>query len=1434
MAILCENPTPARRKFGFPEGFIQSIKGAVGLPTSTGDIRNIARRLGVDDTRTLNIKDTKGKKIFTKGLKDIEEWDIRKSPDGIPNDVVVSVPSPDGRMGFFISNKKTTFAPTKWTMQDGRIRPNPDWDAVGVNKTLRTDGSLQRYKMNDDGNFIATDGDGVFLNIQNPSRQFEGLDNDYIIRHNIDAIEMPDGSFRLIHEPSQVVRNTDTIAQKPNKGALEKATIETVPSEAQVEEAIKKLGIPARVSAAIAGGVVGSLIDEDKEYGGTFWGGALAFAMTSPKFRGAIRGGHNRYKDGGLDNVILGTYRAEKQAKFVKKAQDTGYTGDTYEGAQTYMEQIGNVIERDRSNGKNPTRSVLDSDWFQSGKGLMEKLGSVTAKKLGLVFTDFDNVRAAVYARLTKYQNQAFGGRGKKEAEQIQIDTVRRVYNDPDMTNEEAIEAFGRSTGRIATFGSHIDPQGRFVWDEDMVAANKVYENQSLRQLDEAILRDENAIKVYESERAFYKSWADEILVDIERSINNSIDMWVKAEHKGLARMIRDAARNDNLTPDQLENVLLTSDPALHRQWQKAMYDSDALEGEAAMYAFRRVIDLSDKYVNHHSLKDSYVPQGLDHQRMFNMKQEFINNPKKFDPDYDGQPISSMSAEEQTKIWDRYVSGQMLNLRTDKWTVMSLNRNSSATDTKYFGSRADAIKELDLMRNRISDSTHMDLLDADLSVGRIDDYIKEINTSDGKVRFFIEVPDRYKQQDVNLFESYNIDTIATTYRNMVNRQVQYTSDHFDHARKHVLPQDFLINGIEDRAMRYSNDIGIKLHNLKNRMYDIAEFETEWINPIRREVNWESSAYEVEQLGRVKDWYSTIQGLRKDVRVGQDMSEPERIAYWKSKAKNDSLLTALANFSVQPYLHGTTLYALFQPALFGSFFAGFKNTGKAYGHFFSNPQDLKNVTDKMMDFMTIRETFTAFSPEYKAQTRKELLGDVLTPMQMKTVNLSEKMVDFSASFSLVKPLVNNLAPYTGTRLEDMGLFRLMAGNLLDVSGAEAGLVTYATMRRVDELVQAIHKMNTEGLQRIDIDGRMNTLTEAKRELELLGIDKRALNEFVANKTQFNQFIERELLKGTPVEMSDQMYSQIAKLMNNVVSSYHSRNKFINPMNWVDNEYGKMLSRFSRYAQNFSIQTTKMRIYQPMKDWNDKYSNYMKQDANFFKLGVWASTGNDAQFKRVFGDQWEQAYNDFPVEAVHNFLRVFGALGIGHAMYISRGAAIDLAAIAGNELLGNDDYDAWRNVNKRIHLYNDPDTGEAVNFTNIFSNDITGYSIMKSMQSAFGMAIDVGFAGRWGQLVLDESRWIGRGGILGFVPAGSQVQGLMETFSNLLHYTDGDDFPKKAARELMRTTLQNAPNLGTYYDLQRAIESAVFEKPMHRNKVFMDMETNTQFKPASYGF
>src|SRR5690625_4984406 len=483
-AQSCIPPDPSRAKYGFATPVVEAVKRYLGRTPTTGDMRNVLRNLGVDDARALDLKRAgSNKKFFGRNIDEIKEWNQNKG--SVPSQTIVKKAMPDGSVRHYMSRQKTSLEPTRWVESDGKIMPNPDWDMVGENVTFG-DGIPQLYVRTGKATYRRAEAgeDGVFLNIQRPHRG-ENLSRDQILDMEVDAFEISPGNYRLVHESTQAI-DPQRVAERQSRDAFFKYSEKANPSQRELDEIADEAGIGRPIGYTLGGAMLGGALDDEGNEG-AWLGGALGAMLGSRRMRSVVKKSFTGRKSKDLDQHAIDIDNLEAEQALNREIVGEGYAGrlDDVEEKKRFIDHVLTPIKAAREGGRGIANLILNNPVLGSGFSVfMQAKNSPTAKKLYGIMERSAAAPNAMYRRYSENLVEQFGERGWREASARQVNEIRRIMGDESISEEEALDRFGETIFRAITYRADVE-DGVLRYDS---RGNRVYANDDLRQMDEAIM----------------------------------------------------------------------------------------------------------------------------------------------------------------------------------------------------------------------------------------------------------------------------------------------------------------------------------------------------------------------------------------------------------------------------------------------------------------------------------------------------------------------------------------------------------------------------------------------------------------------------------------------------------------------------------------------------------------------------------------------------------------------------------------------------------------------------------------------------------------------------------------------------------------------------------------------------------------------------------
>lgn len=239
------------------------LTSVLGKTPSVKEATNFFKNFGVDSLELFKRRFKKGKKLVRflgDNIGPVKEYTAGTK---IKKNIIVKVKELTGEDSYYIANKATELPPSRWIEStDGNLLPNPDWNAINVNRTIEANnGALQAYKQTPDGLWEKAtfqDENQHFLNIQKAINATDEVsDMSMIPRHevianNYDAmVIMRDGKehYQLVHESQAIATNKAvtennyaSVTKKPRgKKPSEKEGVKKILDETKEEANLRRL-----------------------------------------------------------------------------------------------------------------------------------------------------------------------------------------------------------------------------------------------------------------------------------------------------------------------------------------------------------------------------------------------------------------------------------------------------------------------------------------------------------------------------------------------------------------------------------------------------------------------------------------------------------------------------------------------------------------------------------------------------------------------------------------------------------------------------------------------------------------------------------------------------------------------------------------------------------------------------------------------------------------------------------------------------------------------------------------------------------------------------------------------------------------------------------------------------------------------------------------
>lgn len=1386
--MACQLPSEVRRDKGFGENFLKSIrKNITEAKVSLDELRSLVKNVGIDDPRALELRSGK-EHIFGKNLKEIEEWNPSKGD--IPKDVLVKMRDKDGNIEHFISERKTDMKPSKFIIQDnGRVAKNPDWTYVGKNETVDQTGALKRFSMQSDGTYKVTNtsSDDTILKI---GKSYDGTkgkipSNQALAKDGYDAVKLGNNHFRLLDAGNQVVDPERAFIAEEPFTAIKKEVQQTTKDDIdhqKIAKELETLGIGKRTALTVAGALAGEVYDNwTGSDSGAWVGGALGLALGMPSVRNKL----STIIKGSEDSFEATARTLDEAEKQIKKAQDLkqeGFKGDIRnEQEVNAWQKFKNSINQAKENGKSAWKDIFDNDFVTPMVRLFKNLGINEGNELFKKLYRTESAHNIFMGDFIDALDKRFKNMTLDQFKAKQADVLREYAQKAglkgEFSDESLVNSFGESVFRIITHEGELDNAGKYVFNDESHAAKKAYENKDLLKRDEFILKHPEGQKIVETTREAFDGMGDRLINTYEEAIQKLRD----GELSRTSGLVFKDFYNSGLSMKQYKDTLKAGE--FKDLFDKAVKDD----------VFNEAVQFREKQLKIQNLKGRYVPQAVDPDRLAYRKNLWWKA-------HEGTEGYKTDADLE-KGWAKHMQQRTIAHNTEGY--QALDMSGTNVETKHYRKFKTAINDLkNTLVHRIQDDEVRKKLIKALDAE--DPLITDKIIGKTKKGWYIKnPPEDIIGKDYNIIADINKDNLGQAQRQYINTVMVKQSNHLDNVRNYILPPEILESDINKLFDQYARDVGVKAHLIESELGTERQLQKK-LDGIAKALKKKGIGdTEISQkMGRIRSWYAQMSHTSNSIEVG--MSKAEIMARRETSKKNSKLYKILMNLSALRFMWFTPFYSWATPFIQHPYSTSFRNIASSYKDIFMNPEQLKSVEDHLYKTGALKKILSSVSTY--SQTGEQTLGTVGGGDWLHWTNkLAERGINFSANFSPTKSALKRM----GVDYRKGGLLRLFYGDIYDVSGAEASTVIMSTFKELQDMVEAGVKLLDNPELTEAVGGRKKfRIGDIRRKLENLGVEDP--DSFIRKSNDVTNDVKSEVsnISGYYNKITGQdsysidgdLRGEYDRIIEHTLGGYFGRTKTTRPLKWLDNGLGRMLSQFSVYSQNFGVHTVEERIYRPLKDWADRYP--IQNDTPLYKVMWDAKRGNDEALKKAFGDQWKQAVNDFPVDAVDNALKVTPvAMGVGGAMMASRDAVIDLIDMATNEAIGNDDYDSWKRTKR--------DYGDAGKY---FDDDEIGWDTAKLFTNALGLATNLGFFQRIPQ-VLYQSRY--QGGIAETNPVTSMLNDNFNYMGKWYNYNT-DNIGEKAPRDFYDWFSGQVPILPTFSGVQDTIGDLIFNQPKNRGK------------------
>lgn len=1426
-------------KTGLGESFMKHLNKFAGYARlSKNTARKFAKMLGVDNTN--------GYKTFGKNLKGVTEFNPKKVGDkGLKANTVVKRKDQNGVNEHFINTRKVKGedSPSVWVHDtNGGLMFNPKWRRIGVNETLDDDGTLPLFtRVEKDGEVLyrrAEPGEeGVMLNVQKSSTK--ELSDDELIASGVDATRKEiDGQahYKLVNEGQQTI-DPNKLKERTSKiYNASSTTTKNITNEMEKEttnliaENLKQSGLGSSVALGLAGAIVDNILGiapggEDGFGVGLFGvaGALLGSRRVRTSVNKLVNGFESKPVKDVFDNSASSQIKTERALKKKKEAAHYGVDIDPFNEKEVRQwEQVKDTIKNAREGTQIGWNTFRRNKFFTSKFSFLKNLGSPTGLKflkalqtMNLTLNRigsqpvrrfYGNIEALKgeisperYNRLMGQQTrdpyQVFSEEGGPEL-------IKRFFPDREIKDQAARENFNLAFNRIQHTGAEL-VDGEIVSTPNPTVTRQ-YESpvgDLYREMDRKLLED----PVFNAFKDAHRDWFSNVKDQWMEQIDLRIERLFASTYKELDKKMGESFRE------------MLSSKQSYGLWKGTLSDNEQRTIQALRKnneAIDRMIELHNTKTKFTDLDRNYLPQITSVERTRVAFREFIDaNPSMKIKNADGEEISLKNAtkDQQKEAFDKHMTQRTYEMNMDPKSRKQLQKydpESGQYGLKFYDSRSKARSELNQMSNYLLAKNDKKLRE----IGRRmqespDDFIrtkKEPVLKNGEpvldvngdtrmiTKRFLEQPD---ELDVNVFEipmdnfKTNISSYRGYYDDLINNDLVRNSNFLERPRINNLPHEILEIDPQALKNKYTMDVGKRLHNAKNDMFDMMELKANYLDDVVAEASSKGHSPQAVQRDLV-NLYNSMNNI-----INKTGSELQREVKFRQQVD----LFKRGLFSVFGYGFGN--YNMFEWAVVGPMISSFSQVGKAFKGFLTDKQELENA-EKFMHMMGIlRKEIGAVNPDFEKYGL--LAGDDLLNFASNKVNKGANTV---ANFSFTKTIGGKAFGYD---VENWGLGRLLTDSFMGSNSVSSTINAKAALgdaHYYSSIARKLRQLPEDGPKVVEHKGKRYTEGDVNRKLEQLGVTEDIRDRFIQNADNVEGFFKNDNFDiGTILrdEMPDHV-DDIFRIMQTATENFHGTNKMYRPEGW-DGPMGQALSTYSTYPFNFALQNVQRRIRQPMKEWQNQYGEQLKGGAgkvNMMKVLHNLSKGNTQALRNMGLNN--EAISNIPIDAYQSILKLMGStMGVSVAGYMTIDAMNDVVSYPLKEVTGQEQ---WTRLKGRNVLNPGAPKEDQITWSNI-DEDFGLDTFMTMVHHVLGLSARSGTFGRYGDII-SQNQSLARQGVLSLTPmTGIADQTLRDLFS--VTTKPVTETPKEMTNFTQKFFINNTPILGgnTFGELRKGIYEQV---------------------------
>ena len=1388
-------------------GFVGRITNAFNIPseglTFKQKLFRIVTKLGVNDERVLKTKDPNSKSRIV-GINQKAPSEYKVTNRDIPQGTVVSVVNEDGTINYFMANTavKATDVnyPTRFVESDSGATLNPNWSQVNQNQTIGPDGLPQLYVRDTDGGVTgsyrpALEGEkGVFLNVQN------AYDIDLNTKGTIisqrDAAEQGYDAFVFNDNGVKHYTIFDHVNQAVEPRHLLDEVIRTGYNPADMAS----MGAWALAFGA-AGAGLGTMADEEFMSAGGGLGGIVGAILGRRKLRP-----NPRFSSVSNKKVPKGNFPDESTAAqgSLRDNADLAAEHRMY-GLNTNTNNPIEVAENSAiiaSMNKAISAGTPIFEWFktsrftQAGRQLMDKYGGPSAKKLGKALYDIDtaqNLRlnkfyTALDAKLGEGAHRWIGG---FDEETPFITKAKEFFTSQgiELNNQQAYEQWNESVTRIRTASAKMQ-NGTFTFDPNAQSVLDAWNrNPKLKQFDEFFINQKEFQDLNSAiNESFFFPAKGEHFETIQKHINNELADIKRiadaTENPRIAELANEWA-GTRLSYGKFIKELSPEDAKLFKRAKKGT--------KGVSFPFKRLSKLQSDKSKFVDQGDSYLPMTRDAAKLKKVYNRHVSEYLKQNPTANNKDASNYANQMMMDEFARVNQGRFDGVKNKVY-----DPETGEISEQIFSSKKRAKEELTAILKDFDNELK------NYSLDNTDSFIKQlpdkVNRRGKAVKqFVITVPENAPEPVKQALKEFQDKQLEQFFSNLWAGNIIRNSNHLTQPVKFELPLEWRVNNIDEQIKRYARDVTPMLEMRKIGILEESDIERLFLagpNGIR--TNLEKSGFSADKIeylvSRIKNNYGMQNNIITHLR---NANSPEEQNQMLQQYINSQRMSA----TVRNVLQGQNAYFIAMLDTFQAFI---------YSPILSSGRAVREVSGAMLrdsDYLKKMEQFASvnglvarkletFKPQFRLDGVDDFTGtDWSTGLGQAAYIGSSKLADFSANMSFTKYAMKGVNRLTGglikADINDLGIFRLGFDDFYGVNSVSttinmtAALNEAAHISRIWKKFQLPENANVstiENLSRQDIIDKFANfgITDIDNPVD-------RINRFVRNQDDIDNFLAREGDLDLDLQTRNpEAWDDLATIAQYSTDAYHGKNRMNRPETW-SSPVGKVLSQYSVYSFNLSMQTFNRRIADPIRTFNSRIENgdfgdTRTYDGNWYNVIYHARRNNtDKLHSMGLTDEMIQAIPAQQFDAMYRTLWL--AVGT-NAVLFGRHALQD--AVEATVL----DNDEWRRTrrNLTVNPFAPPaqqkTLGDIINGTGMTIDDF--YNLTRYGANFW---IDSSIFGRY-DIFLNPEGWA-RGGVLNIMgPGVGMVDDMSKRFGTALS-TPPSEVPSTIPRLALEQTLRLTP-------------------------------------------